>query len=60
MGKSKPQSRRGRNEVVPSSRALTDANGYDVVPACVADAGKKASYRFVEFFTAHIRNANTS
>ena len=29
------------------------------LPAVIADAGEKASRRFVEFFTATIRNANT-
>jgi len=29
------------------------------VPALVADAGERASMRFVEFFTANIRNPNT-
>ena len=29
------------------------------VPAVIADAGEKASYRFLEFFTANIRNKNT-
>ena len=39
--------------------SLAKANGYDIVPATIAEAGRKASYRFVEFFTANIRNANT-
>jgi integrase/recombinase XerD len=30
-----------------------------LLPALVADAGDRAGKRFVEFFTAHIRNANT-
>ena len=30
-----------------------------VVPGLVADAGDDAATRFIEFFTAHIRNANT-
>lgn len=29
------------------------------VPAVIAGAGERASYRFLEFFTAHIRNKNT-
>lgn len=59
MRKSKRQSRTFRKELMRSSGALASANAYDVVPAAVADAGKKASYRFLEFFTANIRNANT-
>src|SRR6202035_2375507 len=30
-----------------------------VVPALVADLGDQASWRYVEFFTANIRNTNT-
>jgi site-specific recombinase XerD len=30
------------------------------VPAMIAAAGERASLRFIDFFTAHIRNANTS
>ncbi len=30
-----------------------------IVPAVIADAGEKAGKRFIEFFTATIRNANT-
>lgn len=31
----------------------------DVLPAVIARAGENASRRFVEFFTANIRNRNT-
>ncbi|MGB8901454.1 MAG: hypothetical protein WCC90_20415 [Methylocella sp.] len=31
----------------------------DRTPALVAAAGARASYRFLEFFTANIRNPNT-
>jgi len=30
-----------------------------VVPALIADAGERAAWRYVEFFTANIRNSNT-
>ena len=30
-----------------------------IVPLLIADAGEQASWRYVEFFTANIRNANT-
>ena len=33
--------------------------GVTIVPAVIADAGEHAARRFVEFFTANIRNANT-
>ena len=29
------------------------------VPALIADAGARASHRFIQFFTANIRNPNT-
>ncbi len=32
---------------------------FDGLPAVITDAGENASRRFVEFFTANIRNANT-
>lgn len=41
--------------VVPAPSGLHEL----VVPGLVADAGDDAATRFVEFFTAHIRNANT-
>ncbi len=31
-------------------------NGGPIVPAIIADAGEKAGRRFIEFFTATIRN----
>ena len=34
-------------------------NGGPIVPAIIADAGEKAGKRFIEFFTATIRNKNT-
>jgi integrase/recombinase XerD len=36
----------------PQSELLT-------IPAIIADAGDNAARRFLEFFTANIRNANT-
>jgi site-specific recombinase XerD len=33
--------------------------GFAGVPKMVSGAGKRASYRFIEFFTANIRNPNT-
>jgi len=33
--------------------------GFDQVPAPIAAAGDRASWRFIEFFTANIRNPNT-
>ena len=43
---------------IPSRSQLTRA-GFKVLPALIARAGDRASWRFVEFFTATIRNKNT-
>lgn len=40
-------------EVTSDTRAL------NVVPAIIADLGEEAAWRYVEFFTANIRNPNT-
>src|SRR5271156_414901 len=40
-------------EVTSNPRAL------NVVPALIADLGEEAAWRYVEFFTANIRNPNT-
>ena len=39
--------------------ALTTAVDGHLVPALIADAGEPAAWRYVEFFTANIRNPNT-
>jgi hypothetical protein len=39
-------------------RELTRA-GIDALPAVIARAGERAAWRFIEFFTATIRNKNT-
>jgi hypothetical protein len=36
-----------------------DAYAASLVPALIADAGDAAGWRYVEFFTANIRNPNT-
>jgi hypothetical protein len=33
--------------------------GLDVLPAIIRDRGERTSRRFIEFFTASIRNRNT-
>src|SRR3954452_18675126 len=33
--------------------------GFGGLPAIISAAGKRASFRFIEFFTANIRNPNT-
>lgn len=42
----------------PTDRQLAKA-GFDQVPALIAASGDRAAWRFVEFFTANIRNTNT-
>ncbi|MBX3027083.1 tyrosine-type recombinase/integrase [bacterium] len=42
----------------PVSRALIQV-GFNQLPAPIAAAGEQASWRFIEFFTANIRNRNT-
>jgi integrase/recombinase XerD len=44
--------------VIPPARTLVTASGF-LLPAVIADAGDRAAKRFVEFFTAAIRNKHT-
>ena len=39
--------------------ALTTPIDTHLVPALIADAGEPAAWRYIEFFTANIRNPNT-
>src|ERR1700691_4733498 len=39
--------------------ALAASDGAHLVPALIADAGNQAAWRYIEFFTANIRNPNT-
>jgi integrase/recombinase XerD len=43
---------------VPPRRDLLRA-GFEQLPAAIARAGERAGWRFIEFFTANIRNKNT-
>jgi integrase/recombinase XerD len=45
--------------IVPSERRGLARIGLAALPALITDAGENASRRFVEFFTANIRNKNT-
>jgi site-specific recombinase XerD len=45
--------------VKPSSGRITRTSSGLLIPAIVADAGEQAAHRFIEFFTAAIRNGNT-
>jgi hypothetical protein len=40
-------------------KAIASTSTQHVVPALIADLGEQASWRYVEFFTANIRNPNT-
>src|ERR1039458_5166889 len=51
--------RMSRALAVPRSSVLPPADAGLTVPAVIAAAGRKAARRFVEFFTANIRNPNT-
>jgi len=46
------------HEIIPIPHSLIRA-GMENLPATIANAGPKAGRRFVEFFTANIRNKNT-
>src|ERR1700733_9631022 len=39
--------------------ALTKLTDTYIVPALIADLGEEAAWRYVEFFTANVRNPNT-
>ena len=45
--------------VASKAKQIANARAPQVVPALIADAGEQASWRYIEFFTANIRNANT-
>src|SRR5215218_1167688 len=45
--------------IVPPPRASLAAYGEIVLPRVIAEAGDHAARRFIEFFTATIRNGNT-
>jgi hypothetical protein len=44
---------------VAAPGTLTVQTDTYIVPALIADLGEQASWRYVEFFTANIRNPNT-
>src|SRR4051812_20065971 len=46
-------------EIVPINRRQLDRAGLEKLPRAIVDAGERASWRFIEFFTANIRNKNT-
>jgi len=44
--------------IIPAGTITKPADTY-IVPALIANAGDQAGWRYVEFFTANIRNPNT-
>jgi site-specific recombinase XerD len=46
-------------EIAPIGGRQLSRAGFESLPRLIADAGKNASWRFIEFFTATIRNKNT-
>ena len=45
--------------IQPTALTTPTAHDLHLVPALIADAGEPAAWRYVEFFTANIRNPNT-
>jgi site-specific recombinase XerD len=45
--------------IITSADIAADPRALNVVPALIADLGEEAAWRYVEFFTANIRNPNT-
>jgi len=49
-----------QSEIVTGpQRSVSTGNGWPLLPAIIAQAGDHAARRFIEFFTATIRNGNT-
>ena len=44
---------------IQQAEVTSDRRALNVVPAIIADLGEEAAWRYVEFFTANIRNPNT-
>ena len=44
---------------IASAEVTADQRAPNVVPALIADLGEEAAWRYVEFFTANIRNPHT-
>ncbi len=49
----------GMDEIIPVPRRELGRAGFHNLPAIIGRAGVAASWRFIEFFTATIRNKNT-
>ena len=44
---------------IQQAEVTSDLRASNVVPALIADLGDQAAWRYVEFFTANIRNPHT-
>jgi hypothetical protein len=44
---------------IQQAEVTSDQRAPNVVPALIADLGDEAAWRYVEFFTANIRNPHT-
>src|SRR6516164_2515491 len=44
---------------IQQAEVTSDLRALNVVPAILADLGEEAAWRYVEFFTANIRNPHT-
>jgi hypothetical protein len=44
---------------IQQAEVTSDRRALNVVPAIIADLGDEAAWRYVEFFTANVRNPNT-
>ena len=44
---------------IQQAEVTSDLRASNVVPAIIADLGDQAGWRYVEFFTANIRNPHT-
>src|SRR3984893_12238786 len=47
------------NEIIPIPSGKLSRAGLEKLPGLIARAGEQASWRFIEFFAANIRNKNT-
>ena len=45
--------------IAPAATALATPLDAGLIPALIADAGDQAAWRYIDFFTANIRNPNT-
>ena len=57
--RSRPLTAGMKKELVSTSANSLARFGFDKLPRVITNAGERASRRFVEFFTANIRNKNT-